>query len=314
MIFMLQIARHFLIHISRLLLVVVLLLAVVSVLADEDELLEDKNTDMQALGGMSQKDWEYLRKQRLAKNLQRLELLKKKGVRMSENTLVKLVSHILNDDSGNVSALNTLGSFYLERGKPGLAKILYARAMETHPKNSSLHSNKGVVALKLEDEKTAISHFRDSLQYRYSNYVAAANLGALYMNAYEYDLSLDYMKLAYSRAKSYLPKNHPDVLKIGNNYAVALAWNKNFRKAQSIFSEIVYSHIPVEVALNYAILLGKDLQDKSSAFRMLSKADLLNKSGRYASKIKAVRSYLVKRDKTSYKKGSGKDNAFGGRR
>lgn len=223
------------------------------------------------------------------KQLQALKRSKK------EDRLVSLVSKILNKDANNIQALNTLGVFYLRNGKIQLAKIIFTRALKKHPKNSSLHANLAIIALKEGKPEEAVKGFQKSLSYRYSNYASAANLGTLYMRAYEYDLALEYLSLAYSRAKLKLSLKHREVLKTGNNYAVALAWSGNFKKSADIFEELVGKNSgSVELLLNYAILLGKDMKNKEESYRFLQKADMMDKSGRYSRKIKALREHLKK--------------------
>ena len=211
-----------------------------------------------------------------------------------ESTLLNLVSNILNHEPNNIQALNTLGTFYLERGKTQLAKIIFTRALKKHPKNSALRNNLGIIALKQGDQKTAIDLFQKSLKSKYSNYSAGANLGTLYMKSYEYELALEPLELAYGRGKRYLSPNHYEVLKTGNNYAVALAWAGYFDKAEDVFEELAKKNHKgiVEIFLNYAILLGKDLKSKGKALDFLQKADLMDKSGRYARKIRTLRQVM----------------------
>ena len=232
--------------------------------------------------------------QQMKQWLKQLESLKK-GNR-KESALLAITSKILNVDPNNIQALNTLGVFYLNTGKTPLAKIIFTRALKKHPKNSSLYNNLGVIALKEGKRKEAIEAFQKSLSYRYSNYASAANLGTLYMQAYEYDLALDPLSLAYSRGRQYLSLTHNEVVKTGNNYAVALAWSKASRKARNVFEELVKNNpSSVELLLNYAILLGRDLGDKDRANSFLQKADLMDKSGRYTRDIKALRELLKTR-------------------
>ena len=233
-----------------------------------------------------------IQRQKMKQWLKRLESLKRSK---SEATLLQVVSQILNQDPNNIQALNTLGVFYLQRGKTSLAKIIFTRALKKHPKNSSLHGNLAMIALKEGKKEEAIKAFRKSLSYRYSNYASAANLGTLYMQAYEYDSALEYLDLAYNRAKRYLSLANFDVVKTGNNYAVALSWSGNFGKSEDIFQELIGNNPEsVELLLNYAILLGKNMGRKEKSYRFLQKADLMDKKGRYARKIKALRAYLKK--------------------
>ncbi len=262
---------------------------------DEDDIIEDD-----AIEERSQRDNKREAQQRASHKkhqmkqwLKQLDSLKEGNKK--EDILLALTSKILNEDPDNLQALNTLGVFYLNTGKTPLAKIVFTRALKKHPENSSLHNNLGVIALKEGDKKEAIEAFQKSLSYRYSNYASAANLGTLYTQAYEYDLALDYLSLAYSRARQYLSLTHYEVVKTGNNYAVALAWSGDFRKARDVFEELVKNNpSSVELLLNYAILLGRDLEDKNRAYPFLQKADLMDKSGRYARDIKALKEFLEK--------------------
>ena len=233
-------------------------------------------------------------KSKMKQWLQQLESLK--GSKQ-EGPLLSVVSKILSKDPKNVVALNTLGVFYLKQGKLQLAKIIFTRALKTEPKNSSLHGNMAVIYLKEDKRKEAIEAFQKSLSYRYSNYASAANLGALYMQAYEYDSALEYLSLAYSRAKQSLSVTNPEVMKTGNNYAVALAWSGDFGKSEDIFRELLkaYPDNP-ELLLNYALLLGRDLKNKEKSNRFVNKANLMDSSGKYNRRIKALKKYLREGD------------------
>ncbi len=268
---------------------------------DEDLIIEDgddsfsKDRQNRNLNRFRQK------KQNMKQWLKQLESLKRSR---KEAPILALTTKILNQDPSNIQALNSLGTFYLQSGKIQLAKIIFTRALKKHPKNSSLHSNLAVIALKEGKKEEAIAAFRKSLGYRYSNYSAAANLGTLYMQAYEYDSSLEYLNLAYSRAKQYLSLRNYEVLKTGNNYAVALSWSGDFDKSEDIFEELIENNPgSVELLLNYAILLGKDLKEREKSYQFLQKADLMDKSGRFARKIKAFKRYLESKKKTSKRRG-----------
>ena len=254
---------------------------------DEDLIMEDEEDREERDERRDRQE-----KTQLQQWLKQLEALK--GSK-KEAAFLAIATKILNREPDNVQALNTLGVFYLKNNKTQLAKIIFTRALKKHPKNSSLHNNLAVIALQDGKKEEAMAAFRKSLGYRYSNYASAANLGALYMQAYEYDMALEYLSLAYGRAKRYLSLTNYEVLKTGNNYAVALAWSGNFRKAEDIFQELVENNPgAVELLLNYAILLGRDLKEKEKAFQFLRKADLMDKSGRHARRIKALDRYLKK--------------------
>ncbi len=279
---------------------------------DEEDIIEEESATSKESWSETENDGTEAEKEKRKKQLrarQEKEKLKQwltqlKALKRSkkEGQVVSLVSKILNKDPHNIQALNTLGVFYLRAGKTQLAKIIFTRALKKHPKNSSLHANLSVIALKEDKPEEAIKGFQKSLSYRYSNYVSAANLGTLYTKAYEYDQALEPLSLAYSRSKQLLSITHREVLKTGNNYAVALAWAGDFRKSEDIFEELIGKHPgSVQLILNYAILLGKDMKDKEKSYQLLQKADMMDKSGRYTRKIKAMRKYLKTGQAGSYK-------------
>ena len=257
---------------------------------DEEDIIEEKDRESLGPGPVDEGDLAKKRAQQREKQLQKwmkqLESLKRKG---RERDLLNVVSKILNQEPNNIQALNALGAFYLQSGKIPLAKIIFTRALNHHPKNSSLQGNLAVIALKEGKKEKAIAGFQKSLRYRYNNYSSAGNLGTLYLQAYEHSLALEPLELAYSRAKRYLSLSHPKVLKIGNNYAVALARSGYFRKSEEIFRELVKKNPgSVSLLLNYAILLGKDLKEKKKARQFARKAELMDKSGHYKRKIEPL--------------------------
>ena len=263
-------------------------------LDEEEDLIPQKGEDASSAMPSKTTDFGRMQRMRLQQNLNQLESLKK-NPRLTEAKLVAVASRILNDDPENVRALNALGAFYLSKKKTQLAKIILTRALKAHPKNSALHNNRGVVALQQGEVKEAISYFKESVKYRYSNYNAAANLGTLYMDSHAVDSSLDYLELAYKRVGSYLPKGNQDIGRIGNNYAVALARAGNLKSAGHIWNQVIMApRLPPEVFWNYAILLGKNLNQHQRAFMVLSKVDLLDTAGRYARRVKKLRAYIKK--------------------
>ena len=246
----------------------------------------------------SAKEVEEIRtRQERSKMKQWLQKLNSLKGSKQEGPLLSVVSKILSKDPNHIVALNTLGVFYLKQGKLQLAKIIFTRALKTAPKNSSLHGNMATIYLKEGKRKEAIEAFQKSLSYRYSNYASAANLSALYMQAYEYDAALEYLSLAYNRAKQNLSVTHPEVMKTGNNYAVALAWSGDFGKSEDVFRELLKSYPDhAELLLNYALLLGRDIKNKDKSNRFLNKANLMDSSGRYSRRIKALKKYLREGD------------------
>ena len=236
-------------------------------------------------------DQKKIQKQQMIRWQEELEKINK--IRRNENRIMLLVSRILNQSPENVKALNVLGAYYLKTGRTKLADIIFTRALKKDPKNSSVHNNKGLVFLKEGREREAFLAFQKSLRYKRSNYASAANLGSLYLKAYEHGQALDFMARAYRQVRSRPNLAQGSVLDVGNNYAVALSWAGDFNRSRSVFKELVNSYPDsLDLAANYAVLLAKDLRERSPARTALRKMDFLDKTGRYSKKRREIRKYL----------------------
>ena len=151
----------------------------------------------------------------------------------------------------------------------------------------------GVILLKEDEVDQAAVSFKKSLKYERNNFFAAGNLGALYIQGYNYRSALDYLDLAYNGVKEELSITNPHVIKTGNNYAVALSWSGKFRSANRVFEELIENNPKeVELVMNYAILLGRNMKKKGRALKVLKRVDFLDRSGLYSRKAKALRRYL----------------------
>jgi len=224
------------------------------------------------------------------KELERLKQSMSRGENIPEARLLSLVSQVLNNDPENLQALNILGNFYLQKGQGQLAKIIYARALAAHPKNSSLYNNMGVIAIEKKDKSEAISQFRKSLQYREDNYLAAANLGVLHLDTYDYRSGLKYLRLAQYKMRYQSPDDHPNLSQVNSNYAIALVWDGgSFARANDVFRQAI-QHAPrnVHLLINYSAFLAHYRKDYKQARQVIERADLLDHMGRHRRRIKTI--------------------------
>ena len=239
----------------------------------------------------SEQDQQRMRKQQVKQWEQELKGIDKK--RENEDRIISLVSRILNFDSKNKIALLNLATYYLKTGRYQMAKIIFTRALKHYPENSSIHNNMGIILLKEGEVDQAALSFKKSLKYERNNFFAAGNLGSLYIQGYNYQSAVGYLNLAYNGTKEELSMTNPQVVKTGNNYALALSWSGNYRKANKVFKELIKNNPKeVELVINHAILLGRNLKKKESALKALKRVDFLDNERRYSGKVKALKKYL----------------------
>ena len=252
---------------------------------------EDSRDVSSVDGGRSEEEKQRMNKQQIKQWEKELKAIGKK--RENEDRIISLTSRILNFDSKNKIALLSLGTYYLATGRYQLAKIVFTRAVKHYPKNSSIHNNMGVILLKEGEVEQAALSFKKSLKYERNNFFAAGNLGALYIQAYNYRSASGYLDLAYNGVKEELSVTNPQVIKTGNNYAVALSWSGSFRKANRVFEELIENNPKeVELVMNYAILLGRNLKKKEKALKVLKTVDFLDTAGLYSRRVQTLKKYL----------------------
>lgn len=194
----------------------------------------------------------------------------------SESAIVKATSEILAKDSRNVEALNTLGVFYAETKRFGMAKTILRRALKDHPNVPALHNNLGVIYLTENEPQLALESFRKSIQLKSNYRIGASNLASIYLEHRDYNRGLSPLEESYSDTKSDLSRGSDYAVQIANNYAVALMGTGENSKAADVFEKILTSNTRrVEPYFNYSILLVDVLKKKKDALRVLSKLKLM---------------------------------------
>ena len=98
-----------------------------------------------------------------------------------EELFVRAVSRILGRDQSNLDALNALAVFYIDKRKPGLAKIILNRALEAHPDEKALHNNLGIIYLEEGELRRAIASFKKAIGLNRNYRIGLANLGSIYL-------------------------------------------------------------------------------------------------------------------------------------
>lgn len=210
-----------------------------------------------------------------------------------EAALVKAASEILSQDQNHLLALNTLGLYYYEHGKYGLAKIIFNRALQAHPDSTAtLLNNLGIISLGEENQRKAITNFKKSLEAKPDYRIAAANLGALYLEYKDYGRALGPLEAGYKSVKSEI-KNGGIAQEVANNYALALGGTGNVKKAKSIFADIAENNPRnPSILLNYAILLVHKVKDTKEAKAVLSKVKFMTDDASILQKVEQLEEQL----------------------
>lgn len=202
----------------------------------------------------------------------------------SRNGFTRWAVQVLSEDEKNFNALNKLGVYHLDRGQIVLARIIFERALKLHPKRAKLHHNIGMVALKEKEKQEAVLAFEKSLDYNKNYLPSLVSLSSLYMENRSLR-ALPLLARAYGQAE-----DSRSWFKIANNYAVSLAWAREFKQARKVYRKIQRKNKATSLSLiNYAILLMEQFKDYSEAEEVLEQADFLAKNKRDQNQIASLR-------------------------
>lgn len=229
--------------------------------ADDDEMVDNEGEE---------KTFEEAKKVEITQG--DLKALSDARASKSEASLVTAASRILGVDSKNLQALNALGVFYFEQGKLGMARILFLRALQDHADNPALHNNLAIVYLAEDKQRQALSEFRKAMDLKSDYKIAAANLGAIFLEYKDFDRAVDPLASGFKAIKSELKSGTESAVEVANNYAVALAGLGKYDDAKDIYEDIVAgSARNPTVLLNYAILLVEKLKNYKEGGKLLSR-------------------------------------------
>ena len=215
----------------------------------------------------------------------------------NHRALLKITAKILAENPKHLLALNYLGVSHLRRGRIGMARIIFEKALSYYPKDPRLHNNMGLSALREGKKQEAVLAFRKSLDFNGQYLPALLNLSSLYLEFYNYDEAEPLLKKAYfslnSDKKSQRSK---DYVKIMNNYAVALTWGEGFKRAEDIYKALYKKdRVTTEVLINYAILLINHLEDFDHAVEILDQARFTAKARNDQTRVKQLKKKALTR-------------------
>lgn len=213
--------------------------------------------------------------------LERIAHILNKG---TEQQMLQVISSVLNRDSKHLLAVSSLAYFYLKRNKPRVSQLIIHRVLDTHPNQPALINNLAVIALKNREVRQALVYLKQALSLDSRHLSARVNLGNIFLKIKDYENAHPLFKGAYNKALSEWGVRDTRVLKVLNNYGVALIGKKRWKPALAVFDKLLEKPSPAkEVIFNRAIVLAKGFKNKK--FRQEAKG-LVNELSFYSNSVK----------------------------
>lgn len=182
----------------------------------------------------------------------------------SDERIYQASTQILTQSPNDVRALNALAMYHYKRGRFDLCRYLLGKAINASPKTAELYSNLGVVQLAQNERREAVQSFRKAMSINNDEAVAAANLGAIYVQERDYAKAGVVLETAYRKGV-----RDPRVL---NNYGIALTAQGKLDRAEEMYKAALKdSANNKEVLFNYAILLVDHMQKFQDGLEVINR-------------------------------------------
>lgn len=166
----------------------------------------------------------------------------------NDDKIYQAATQILAQSANDAKALNALAMYHYKRSRFDLSRHLLSKAIGANPKMAELYSNLGVVQLAQGEKREALKSFRKALEINGDEAVAAANVGAIYVQEKDYGKAQIVLEIAYRHGLR--------DSRILNNYAITLVANRKYDKAEDLYKAVLKDSANNKEALyNYAILL-----------------------------------------------------------
>ncbi len=206
-----------------------------------------------------------------------------------ESGVVKQAAEMLGKDDAHLATLNLLGVFYYQNKKYGLAKLIFNRALKTHPEAFSIHNNLGIIYLAENDLQKAIESFNTASSFKANYDLARTNLGSIFIKYKDYVRALSPLEDSYNQLKPDLRRGNINAIRVANNYAIALMGVGENAKASKVFEALLETgeRNPI-IYLNYSMLLVEVLKKKNDALRVLSKLKFMTEDNRILKKAEEL--------------------------
>lgn len=168
----------------------------------------------------------------------------------------------------DVRSLNALAMVQYKKGRFDFAAYLLGRAIAADGQRSELYSNLGLVELAKHNRRSAVQNFRRAIELDANDTVAAANLGAIYVQEKDYIKAAVVLEMAAKKGSK--------DLKVLNNYGVALAHAGHPEQAYELYQTALKDQPhQKEVLLNASIVLIDQLNKPKEGLDLLNRLKFL---------------------------------------
>lgn len=182
----------------------------------------------------------------------------------NDERIYQASTQILTQSPNDARALNALAMYHYKRSRFDLCRYLLGKAIAASPKTAELYSNMGIVQLAQGERRDAIKSFRKALEINNDEAVAAANLGAIYVQERDYNKANVVLETAYRKGV-----RDPRVL---NNYAIALTAQGKLDRAEELYKNSLKDNANnKEVLFNYAILLVDHMKKYQDGLEVINR-------------------------------------------
>lgn len=196
----------------------------------------------------------------------------------NDDLIFRAASEVLLTKPNDVRALNAIGMFYLRKGRFKAAQWMFSQALAQNPNVSDLHTNMGVSYLGLANRREAMKSFRKSIELDSSNSLAAANVGAMYVQDHDYPKALIALEIAVEKIKG----DH----RIYNNYGIALMASGSYEKAEDSFQKALKAKPnDQDASLNLASLYINHLGKADQGLEIVNRIKFLGPRSELRSQI-----------------------------
>lgn len=189
------------------------------------------------------------------------------------------MSHLIKKNKKNFSALQLLGTLYLQKSEYNLAEKFLIKSLEIDPKNPNVINNLGILKKKKNNLDEALNYFNKNIII--NNFLNSwVNKSNILLDNKNYKEGLDFTKQALIA--------YPNNLKLKNNLALFLFENGLKEKAFKVFDELLLAKTKfTDPYINYSNILRQH-NNLPKALEIINKLIIFDGSNVQAVRLRSI--------------------------